>query len=140
MTFSTGWRPGRPHLAPQPLLIRSQLPGRYYLQALNLLFRENQLASGSFIALGPRIALRDIRCPLYLLAGDTDDITTKEQVFVAPELVGTPPGQIEQSLVPGGHIGLFMGTRTLAETWPSIAAWLLANGAAGQRSKESGGH
>jgi poly(3-hydroxybutyrate) depolymerase len=46
------------------------LPGRYYLQAINLLFRENQLARGNFTALGRRITLRDIRCPLYLLAGD----------------------------------------------------------------------
>lgn len=116
------------------------LPGRYYLQAINLLFRENQLARGGFVALGRRIALRDIRCPLYLLAGEADDITTKEQVFAAAELVGTPPGQIEQRLVTGGHIGLFMGTRTLAETWPPIAAWLLANGAVRQRSTQSGGH
>ena len=106
------------------------LPGRYYLQAITLLFRENRLALGHFIALGRRIALRDIRCPLYLLAGEADDITTKEQVFAAAGLVGTPAAQIEQLLVPGGHIGLFMGTRTLAETWPRIAAWLLANGAA----------
>jgi poly(3-hydroxybutyrate) depolymerase len=106
------------------------LPGRYYLQAITQLFRENQLARGKFVALGRRIALRDITCPLYLLAGEGDDITTKEQVFAAADLVGTPPAQIERQLVPGGHIGLFMGTRTLAETWPRIAAWLLAHGAA----------
>jgi poly(3-hydroxyalkanoate) synthetase len=69
---------------------------------------------------------------VYLLAGEADDITTKEQVFAAASLVGTQRAQIEQRLVPGGHIGLFMGTRTLAESWPSIATWLLANGAAGK--------
>jgi len=108
------------------------LPGRYYLQAIDLLFRENQLSCGRFVALGRRITLRDITCPLYLLAGEADDITTKEQVFAAADLVGTSPEHIERRLVPGGHIGLFMGTRTLSESWPPIAAWLLANGAAGQ--------
>ncbi len=106
------------------------LPGRYYLQAIDLLFRGNELARGRFVALGRRITLRDVACPLYLLAGEADDITTKEQVFAAARLVGTPAEQIEQQLVPGGHIGLFMGSRTLAEGWPRIAAWLLANGAA----------
>jgi hypothetical protein len=28
--------------------------------------------------------------------------------------------------VPGGHIGLFMGKRTLADTWPKIAEWIAA--------------
>ena len=106
------------------------LPGRYYLQAINLLFRENRLAHGAFTALGRRVTLRDVTCPLYLLAGEADDITTKEQVFAATKLVGTAPAQIAQALVPGGHIGLFMGSRTLTESWPPIAAWLLANGAA----------
>ncbi len=102
------------------------LPGRYYMQAINLLFRENRFAGGRFVALGRRITLHDINCPLFLLAGETDDITTKEQVFAASGLVGTKPAEIEQLLVPGGHIGLFMGTRTLAETWPKIAVWLKA--------------
>ena len=62
------------------------LPGRYYLQAINLLFRDNQLARGKFAALGRGINLRDIQCPLYLLAGEADDITTKEQVFAAADL------------------------------------------------------
>jgi poly(3-hydroxyalkanoate) synthetase len=104
------------------------LPGKYYLQAINLLFRDNELARGRFVALGRRISLRDVACPLYLLAGDADDITTKEQVFAAVDLVGTPPERIEQRLVSGGHIGLFMGTRTLSESWPVIAAWLARNG------------
>jgi poly(3-hydroxybutyrate) depolymerase len=105
------------------------LPGRYYLQAINLLFRENRLARGRFVALGRPLDLRDIRCPLYLLAGEADDITPKEQVFAAADLVGTPSDKIARRLVPGGHIGLFMGTRTLTQSWPAIAAWLLANGA-----------
>jgi poly(3-hydroxybutyrate) depolymerase len=79
------------------------LPGRYYLQAINLLFRENQLARGEFVALGRRINLRDIRCPLYLLAGEANEITTKEQVFATEDLVGTPTSGIAKRLVPGGQ-------------------------------------
>lgn len=68
--------------------------------------------------------LRDITCPVYLLAGVDDDITTKEQVFDAAKYLGTPAGQIVKTLVPGGHIGLFMGARTLSEHWPNIARWI----------------
>jgi poly(3-hydroxybutyrate) depolymerase len=100
------------------------LPGRWYLQAITQLFKENRLAKGQFIGLGRRLNLADIHCPLYLLAGESDDITTREQVFAAAKLVGTPADQIQQTLVPGGHIGLFMGSQTLTETWPDIAHWV----------------
>ena len=100
------------------------LPGTYYLQAIEQLFKENRLAKGEFVGLGRRLDLKDVTCPLYLLAGAADDITTKEQVFAARDLVGTPRSGIEEKLVPGGHIGLFMGRKTLADTWPVIARWI----------------
>jgi poly(3-hydroxybutyrate) depolymerase len=102
------------------------LPGRYYLQAIELLFKENQLAKRQFVALGRPVDLRAIRVPLYLLAGAQDDITTKEQVFNAAALVGTPSEDIVEKLVPGGHIGLFMGARTLTGPWRDIGRWLVA--------------
>ncbi|MFD2837258.1 hypothetical protein ACFS3C_13800 [Azotobacter vinelandii] len=85
------------------------LPGRWYLQVIGQLFKENRLARGEFAGLGRRLDLRDITCPLYLLAGEGDDITSPEQVFNAANLVGTPQERIVRQLVPGGHIGLFMG-------------------------------
>jgi polyhydroxyalkanoate depolymerase len=102
------------------------LPGRWYLQAIVQLFKENRLAKGIFVGLGRRLDLKDVTCPVYLLAGESDDITTHEQVLDADKYLGTPPGRIEKKLVPGGHIGLFMGSRTLKEAWPGIARWIAA--------------
>ncbi len=100
------------------------LPGRWYLQVIKQLFKENRLAKGEFVALGRKLNLRDITCPAYLLAGASDDITTPEQVLDAAKYLGTPRDRIVQKTVPGGHIGLFMGARTLKEHWPSIAQWI----------------
>ncbi|CAM2197393.1 conserved protein of unknown function [Paraburkholderia kururiensis] len=100
------------------------LPGRWYLQAIGQIFKENRFAKGEFVALGKRLDLRTVTCPVYLLAGESDDITTREQVFDADKYLGTPPADIVKKLVPGGHIGLFMGSRTLREAWPGIAAWV----------------
>ena len=102
------------------------LPGVYYLQAIKLLFKENRFAKGTFVGLGRKLTLKDIKSPTYLLAGDSDDITTKEQVFNAETLIGTPSSAVVKKLVPGGHIGLFMGRRTLAEIWPGIGQWIKA--------------
>ncbi len=104
------------------------LPGRYYLQAIRLLFKENRFATDKFVALGRPISLKAITCPLYLLAGENDDITTKEQVFAAEKLAGTPAGQVDSKLIPGGHIGLFMGSHALRDAWPEIAHWIARNG------------
>lgn len=100
------------------------LPGTYYLQAIRQLFRENRLAKGKFVGLGEVLSLRKVDCQVYLLAGEEDDITPKEQVFAAEHLLGTPAAQIVKTLAPGGHIGLFMGSRTLAEHWPGVAKWI----------------
>ncbi|MBS0519717.1 MAG: alpha/beta fold hydrolase [Proteobacteria bacterium] len=102
------------------------LPGRWYLQAIRQLFKENQLAKGQFIGLGRRLDLHAIACPTYLLAGASDDITTPEQVLDAAKYIGTPPDKIVRKTVPGGHIGLFMGASTLKNHWPDIARWVAA--------------
>lgn len=102
------------------------LPGRWYLQVIKQLFKENQLAQGDFVGLGRKLRLQDITCPTYLLAGAADDITTPEQVLNAAKYLGTPTSRVIARTVPGGHIGLFMGARTLKEDWPDIARWIAA--------------
>ena len=82
------------------------LPGRWYLEAIEQLFKKNKFAKGEFVALGRQLDPHDIRCPVYLLAGAADDITTPEQVLDAAKYVGTPKDKVVQKIVPGGHIGL----------------------------------
>ena len=100
------------------------LPGRWYLQAVEELFKENRLARGTFVGLGKTLSLADIKCPVTLLAGADDDITTPEQVLDADKYLGTPAADIVKVTAPGGHIGLFMGANALDKYWPPIARWL----------------
>ena len=102
------------------------LPGRWYLQVITQLFKENRLAKAEFVGLGRKLNLRNITCPTYLLAGASDDITTPEQVLGAANYLATPEDRIVQKTVPGGHIGLFMGATTLKQHWPPIAQWIAA--------------
>lgn len=103
------------------------LPGRWYLQVIDRLFKHNDLAHGRFVGLGRPLKLDQVRCPLYLLAGESDDITPHEQVFAAERL--TAAKHVIKRIVPGGHVGLFMGARTLHDAWPGIARWLGEHGA-----------
>ncbi|MBW7964978.1 alpha/beta fold hydrolase [Bradyrhizobium sp. BR 10261] len=100
------------------------LPGVYYLQIVNWIFRENRIASGQFMALGRAIDLRDVRAPVFLLAGLDDDVVPVAQAFATAKLLGTPPAFIAARSEPSDHLGLFMGARTHAHAWPRIAEWL----------------
>lgn len=102
------------------------LPGRWYLQAVEQLFKENRLVKGTFIGLGKRLSLADIRCPITLIAGEQDDITTPEQVLNTAQYVSTEDKDIVRIMVPGGHIGLFMGANALDNYWPGVGRWLNA--------------
>jgi poly(3-hydroxybutyrate) depolymerase len=46
--------------------------------------------------LGRQLNLKRVTCPVYLLAGESDDITTREQD--ADKYLGTPKDQIQKRL------------------------------------------
>lgn len=100
------------------------LPGTYYLQVVEWLYKENRIADGRFVALGRTINLADIRVPTFLLAGRDDELVAPEQLLAAAGLVGTPRHAIEMVTAPCGHLSLFVGAETLRHTWTRIARWL----------------
>lgn len=100
------------------------LPGAYYMQVVQQIFKENRIADGRFAALGRVINLRNVRAPMYLLAGADDEVIAPEQVFAAARLVSTPGECIEVEKAPCGHLGLFMGAVTIADAWTRIGRWL----------------
>ena len=100
------------------------LPGTYYLQAVEQLFKNNELARGRFIALGRRLDLADVNMPVYLLAARDDELVASEQLFALERLIATPPAAVHKDTAPCSHLGLFMGRATLCERWPQIAHWL----------------
>jgi poly(3-hydroxyalkanoate) synthetase len=100
------------------------LPGSYYLQVVQQLFKENRLASGTFVALGQRIDLSRVRCPLFLLAARDDDVVVPEQIFATQDLVNADCS-VRNAIAPCGHLGLFMGRKVLSTIWTDIADWLV---------------
>ena len=59
-----------------------------------------------------------------LLAGRDDSVVGTAAVLAAARALGTPAADLATMEAPATHLGLFMGRRTLAETWPAIVAWL----------------
>jgi poly(3-hydroxyalkanoate) synthetase len=136
-------------LVPQELSERFQrwdrwavnLPGPYYLQVVEQLFRGNQLAKSQFCALGRVLDLSAVKAPIYLLAGQDDEVTPPEQVLALSRHVGTPPRSIQSAVPLCGHLSLFMGAQTLTTEWPNVCAWLLEQSLEGgyRRAREREG-
>ena len=99
------------------------VPGTYYLEVVEKLYKANQLASGSFVALGQQIELSRLRLPMYLLAGSADEVVAPEQLLAVERLTGTRPECLRHDVAPCNHLGLFMGKQTLEQYWPKIARW-----------------
>lgn len=100
------------------------LPGTYYLEIVNRIFRDNRIAGGAFTTLGRKIDLKDVKAPVFLLAGLDDDVVPAAQALATAALLGTSPAFIATASEPCNHLGLFMGARTHAHAWPRIAGWL----------------
>jgi len=94
------------------------LPGKMYLQIVKELFKDNGLVKGTLRIMGTRVDLRAIKCPLFLIAGEKDDITLPEQLFNIEKYVRSK--KIIKLVAPGGHIGVFMGRKTLEDYWPRV--------------------
>ena len=103
-----------------------ELPGTYYLEVVDKLYKRNALAAGEFVALGQTIDLKAVRVPLYLLAARDDELVAPDQLFAAARLVGTPTQEIGKALAPCRHLGLFMGYDILGDHWPRIVRWMQA--------------
>ncbi len=123
----------RPHSSRLITLFREwyarpiDLPGTYYLQVVQWLYKDNQLATGRFAALGRPIDLSIVRSPIFLLAARDDEIVAPEQLLAARHLVGSKERQIRTEVVACTHLGLFMGATTLLHNWPKIARWLASS-------------
>lgn len=100
------------------------VPGKYYLEVVEKLYKCNALASGNFVALGKEIDLSRLLLPMYLLAGSADEVVAPEQLLAVERLVGTPAESLRHAVAPCGHLSLFMGRRTLEEYWPGIVRWM----------------
>jgi poly(3-hydroxybutyrate) depolymerase len=100
------------------------LPGHFFLETVENLYKRNALATGHCVALGRRIDLGIVEVPMFLLAARDDELVPPPQVLGAERLVGTPTHEIPKAIAPCHHVGLFVGKQTLGDAWPRIAHWL----------------
>ncbi len=82
------------------------ISGQWWVEACDLIFVNNKLLSKL-----------KIRCPVNVVVGLLDPITPPEQVLAIQQACDYKIRVFES---PGGHLGVFMGTRTIRDVWPKV--------------------
>jgi poly(3-hydroxybutyrate) depolymerase len=113
------------------------LPGTYYLEVIEKLYKKNQIATGQFVALGEKVDLANMRAPVYLLAASEDELVAPAQLFATEHRVGTPARDIRKATAPCRHAGLFMGKTILGNYWPRIVDWMIGSDASEIASRDA---
>ena len=113
------------------------LPGAYYLQVVNWIFRENRIAEDRFVALGRTVRLAEVTTPLFLLTAANDEVVPPAQTLAVARLVGTPAASVEKAMESCTHLGLFMGAEALHKSWQRIARWLATDASSSVKRKSA---
>ena len=98
------------------------LPGVFFRQTTEWLFRENRLARDCFPALGRLAGLSSIGSPTFILAAADDEVVALAQATAMKS--GPRVANVSVQVESGRHLSLFIGRRTLAGAWRDIARWL----------------
>ena len=103
---------------------KGDLSGTYIRELLLRICAGNEIAKGTFMALGKRIDLKNIHAPIFVIAGAQDEIAPRRQALRVLDLVGTPKARRRKLVVQAGHFTLFMGRNMLKREWRMAAGWL----------------
>ena len=103
------------------------LPGTYYLEVTDRVFRQNLIAEGRFVALGRRIDLAEVRVPVFLLAGAERHRRAARSGVCDGAAVGHAAGVRWNGPASRAAISAFSwGAARLSHSWRRIARWLQA--------------
>jgi poly(3-hydroxybutyrate) depolymerase len=110
------------------------MPARYYLDTIRLVFQEFLLPRGLWDVAGERVDPSKIRdCALLTIEGELDDISGEGQTRAAHKLcTGIPQANQQHMTVEGaGHYGIFSGRRWRTQVYPQVKAFIATHAAAG---------
>jgi poly(3-hydroxybutyrate) depolymerase len=105
------------------------LTAEFYLQTIEVVFKEHRLPCGTWVSRGRKIDLSAIETALMTVEGELDDISGLGQTRAAHALTPNIPGarhvHWEQPRV--GHYGIFNGRKWREQIMPRVRDFIRAN-------------
>jgi poly[(R)-3-hydroxyalkanoate] polymerase subunit PhaC len=103
---------------------RPHHPGEAAKQWLKELYQDNRLVKGDFELSGQKVDLRSITAPVLNVYALDDHIIPPDCSRALGGKIGS--GDYTEIPLPGGHVGLFVSSKSQGKLSQSIADWLVA--------------
>jgi polyhydroxyalkanoate synthase len=103
---------------------RPHHPGEAAKQWLKELYQENRLVDGSFVLSGRQVDLKSITAPVLNVFALDDHIIPPDCSRALGAKIGSK--DYTEIPLPGGHVGLFVSSKSQGKLSKSIADWLCA--------------
>ena len=99
------------------------IPGEMYRKYIKDLFQDNKLIKGQLFLDGEKVDLKKMTVPFLNIYATNDSIIPNESTKAVMPKLGTKDKT--EIPFPGGHIGVFVGSRSQKELAPAIAKWTI---------------
>jgi len=97
--------------------------GETYRRFIKDMYQHNKLIKGEFELGGRRVHLENIKMPILTIYASGDHIVPPAATKPINDAVGSKDKELLE--FPGGHIGVFVGSRSQKLLTPAIAKWLV---------------
>ncbi len=97
--------------------------GETYRKFIKDLYQQNKLAEGTFELGGQVVDLKKIDMPVLTIFAKDDHIVPPDSTKPINKLIGSKDKELLE--FPGGHIGVFVGSRSQKMLSPAVAQWLV---------------
>lgn len=98
------------------------ISGEMYRKYIKDLFRDNKLIKGEFELGGRKVNLKNITMPFLNIYATDDNIIPNESTIAVNAKIGSKDKELYA--FPGGHIGVFVGSKSQKELGPKVAKWV----------------
>jgi len=102
------------------------MPGEMYRKYIKDLFRDNKLIKGEMELGGRKIDLKNVTVPYLNVYATEDNIIPNDSTLKVMDKIGSKDKQ--EYAFPGGHIGVFVGSKSQKELGPAVAKWVIQRG------------
>lgn len=99
------------------------ITGEMYRKYIKDLFRDNKLIKGEMELGGRKIDLKKMTVPYLNVYATDDNIIPNESTKPVMDKIGSKDKK--EYPFPGGHIGVFVGSRSQKELGPAVAKWVI---------------
>ena len=96
--------------------------GECFRQFMKDLYQQNKLVKDELVIGGKKVKLKNLTCPLLNIYATDDHLVPPAATKPLNDLVGSKDKELYS--FKGGHIGVFVGSRSQKELAPAVTSWL----------------